>query len=393
MNNCYIELCTGCGLCHDQMNVDFTMNNQGYELPSALTVEQNKFCDQICPMGRNGINHDRCVKSLWGNYLSIHSGYSTNDIIRYRASSGGMITGLAVYLLEKNLVDGIIQIRADPSVPYHTEVVCNYKPEDVIRCCGSRYSQSSLLGDISKLIKPNEKYAFIGKPCDVRALRNLMNIKGIFSDNILYLLSFFCAGTPTDRANIKLLNALGCTKDHCVELCYRGNGWPGRTFAIDSTGKKCSMEYEVSWMNILGRDIRKSCRFCFDGIGEAADVSAGDFWNLDKNNKPDFCEDDGQNVVFSWTETGSDLLRNAQKDNSIILFSDNDIETKLNYCQPNHKMKRSTTYAKVLALKIFGKSYPYFDTATLRKYGKFSSLKNKFQAFKGTVRRIIDHRL
>lgn len=389
MKNCYKDFCTGCGLCHDQQNVSFFTDSAGYDVPTSLSKEQAAFCDIVCPMGKNGIGHDHETSSLWGNYRAMYKGFSCDEDIRFRASSGGVTTTLAVYLLEKKLVDGVIHIQADPDVPYRTKVVCSYTPEEVIQRCGSRYCQSSPLYDISKLIKPNEKYAFIGKPCDVRALRNLINQRGVFADSIPYLFSFFCAGTPTDTANKKLLNELGCPEERCTELHYRGNGWPGLTYAIDDTGKKSCMEYEKSWMAILGRSIRKSCKFCFDGIGEAADVSCGDYWNLGKDNKPLFEETKGQNVVFGWTQRGAELLIQAKNDGKIELIVDCNMEKTLELCQPNHKGKRSTTRAKILALKVFGKQHPLYDDKVLKSYSKYSSSMMRFNTFKGTIKRII----
>ena len=389
MKNCYKEFCTGCGLCHDQQNIEFVADSAGYDVPTDFSNEQIAFCDDICPMGKNGISHDRKIGGLWGKYKSIYKGYSCDDTIRFRASSGGVTTTLAVYLLEKNLVDGIIHIQAAPDVPYHTRVVCSYSPEEVIQRCGSRYSQSSPLFEISKLIKPNEKYAFIGKPCDVRALRNLMNQRGVFVGSIPYLLSFFCAGMPTDIANKRLLEKLGCPEERCTELQYRGNGWPGLTCAIDDSGKKSCMEYEKSWMSILGRSIRKSCKFCFDGIGEAADISSGDYWNLGNDNKPIFEENYGQNVVFGWTEHGAALLAQAKKDGKIALVTEDNIEKTLELCQPNHKGKRSTAQAKIMALKLYGKQHPAYDSAVLKEYAKYASFITRFNTFKGTVKRIL----
>ena len=106
MKNCYKDFCTGCGLCHDQQNVSFFTDSAGYDVPTSLSKEQAAFCDIVCPMGKNGIGHDHETSSLWGNYRAMYKGYSCDEDIRFRASSGGVTTTLAVYLLEKKLVAG-----------------------------------------------------------------------------------------------------------------------------------------------------------------------------------------------------------------------------------------------------------------------------------------------
>ena len=222
-----------------------------------------------------------------------------------------------------------------------------------------------------------------------------MNQNGLFYETIkkqiLCTLSFFCAGMPSDDANRKLLNELG-SKD-CVQLRYRGYGWPGLATAIDADGKKHTMEYENSWINILGRDIRKCCKFCFDGIGEMADISCGDVWNLDTNNKPDFEDAAGYNVVFARTRTGKDILESALKDGYILLENWEDKIHDLQYCQPNHFMKRTTILAKVLALKVMFKSSPSFRFNNMCKYARQVDLKTQISVFKGTIIRILKHRI
>lgn len=393
MKNSYKEFCTGCGLCHDQLGVKFRLNESGCIYPESLTKEQIAFCDGVCPMGKNGIGHETTVDGLWGSYKSVYKGFASDEKVRFSASSGGVTTALAIYLLRKKQVDGVIQVCADARVPYRTQVVCSRTPEDVIKCCGSRYSQSAPLYEISKLIQRNEKYVFIGKPCDVRAMRNLMETTNAFSENIAYMFSFFCAGTPTEKANQKLLHELNCLEDNCMGLNYRGNGWPGYTTAIDKSGKQHQMEYEKSWMTILGRDIRKCCKFCFDGIGEAADISCGDYWNLGVDNKPDFKESAGQNIVFARTQKGNDLLKIAAKDDFIRLTQEDNVEQKLEYCQPNHKNKRSTAYAKILALKCLIRRRPAYDQKVLKKYAGYANYTLLFNVFKGTVKRIIQKKL
>ena len=139
----------------------------------------------------------------------------------------------------------------------------------------------------------------IGKPCDIRVLREYIKENNL-ENTILYLLTFFCAGTPSIDANKKLLNFLNVNKNRIKNLTYRGNGWPGKTTIVQDDGKMYSTEYENSWGNYLGRDLQEICRFCWEGVGEAADISCGDGWYLE-NNRPTFTENLGRNVILART--------------------------------------------------------------------------------------------
>lgn len=57
------------------------------------------------------------------------------------------------------------------------------------------YGISVPLKDILQIVQSDKKYAFVGKPCDVMALRRYLNKNEKLTKNIIYLLSFFlCRG-------------------------------------------------------------------------------------------------------------------------------------------------------------------------------------------------------
>ena len=389
MKDCF-EYCTGCGLCHSVYDVPFEKDDKGFWVPMSTTDSfSRKVMSEICPFGKMGVSD--YSGSVWGKYILAVREFASDEDIRYKASSGGVITSVAAYLLKQKMVDGVILTKADPSVPYHCVTICAKSEKEIVDACGSRYSQSAPLMNILQLIEPSKKYAVIGKPCDIAVLRRYMNSNSALQSQIQYLLSFFCAGMPSDRANQKLLEELECS--NCVQLRYRGYGWPGYTTAIDNDGTVHRMEYKKSWMDILGRDIRKCCKFCFDGIGEAADISCGDLWNLKSDKKPDFSESKGYNIVFARTQIGIKLLKQAIEDG--VVQSEN-WETKLEelrYCQPNHYIKRTTILGKILALKILNKPAPKYSFVRMLAYAKKTDMKTQIGSFKGTIKRSIHNKL
>lgn len=275
------KYCTGCGLCSSQCNTVFK-NENGFLTPD-LHSDALDFCSKYC-MSSYVPDQKDWSKSIWGNYESIYYGYSNDSDIRYLASSGGVITSICLYLLSNNIVDGILHTGCDESFPWRTKTFCSTTSEEVIARAGSRYAQSSPLKDIFNLIEHGKSYAYVGKPCDVYSLKAFCKNHKEFSGSITVTISFFCAGVPSETANLKLLTALSCKPDECAALSYRGMGWPGNAEVTTKTGISTSMDYQSSWGRILGRDIRTICRFCMNGTGECADISCGDAWYL-KDNK------------------------------------------------------------------------------------------------------------
>lgn len=385
--DCFKEYCTGCGLCSSIHNVYFTKDNKNFPVPN-ISSGDIQLLEQVCPCG--GRASER-FGGIWGNSLSTFYAWSKDKDIRDSASSGGVLTSLCCYLLHRNLVDGIIQTRKSETVPYETMTLISRTEDDVKKCMGSRYSISSPLQRIKQLIEPNEKYAFVGKPCDVSALRMYMEMDKELATHIAYVFSFFCAGMPSESAQIKLLEKLGCSvPNDCIDLQYRGNGWPGYATAKKKDGTKNQITYNESWGKILGRDVRKCCRFCFDGIGELADVSCGDAWYLTKDNKPDFSEHDGRNVVFARTQIGADIIQEAANDGYLIMdrVDVKNIFDDLKLIQTYQYERRAGLGSMISAMKICFRNSPAYNKQKLDEYKHELSLKKRLKRFLGTVKRI-----
>ena len=384
--NRYKVFCTGCGLCSDVKNVDFYIDEKGFPYPE---IQENDltFCDKVCPASGKTINSSE----VWGEKEKIYWGWSTSFLIRHNASSGGILTSLCIWMLKSKIVDGIIQVRSSEKCLYETETIVSRTEEEVLKCMGSRYSISSPLKNISNLLIEGEKYVFIGKPCDVASLRKYLKINNDMKNSIPYLFSFFCAGEPSNDAQKKLIKELGCAQKQCKNLRYRGDGWPGNATIETYDGNKYSMSYEKSWGNILGRDIRYSCKFCMDGIGLSADISCGDAWYLDKNHKPDFSETDGRNVIFARSEKGKELLNAISEAKEIELEEAN--EKELRYMQKFQYERRTTMLSKIIAMKFFRKVTPKYKLRTMLKLAKNSTLRVHISIFKGTIKRCIAGKL
>lgn len=382
------EYCIGCGLCKSELNLEIKENSKGYMYPVALD-ESKEFLEKVCPIMDN---HEEAKEynSIWGNIEMAVGAYATDADIRKKASSGGVLTALALYLLETGKVDGVIQVSADSKNPTQTICQVSTTRDQVLNCCGSRYSISNPWLNLELQIDFEKCYVAIGKPCDILALRRLRSQNEKYKC-IKYLLSFFCAGLPSVDAQKELLSKIGCKEDTCASLTYRGNGWPGYTTAIDADGNEYTMEYSRAWGKILGRDVHPYCRLCIDGIGEAADVSCGDGWYI-KDGEPDFTERDGRNIVFSRNSLGSELLQEA-KDAGYIVYENWDNLDELQIIQKHQYTRKTTMKSKMMGYHICGRKVPVYDRRLLKEYSKKASFKQKSKMFLGTVKRILQGKI
>ncbi len=392
MRDLYGEYCIGCGLCKSELHTEMEKTEKGFLKPVFRKDEREKeFLENVCPL--NGAKDiDKTRISVWDKKRGVYAGWATEQSIRKQASSGGVLTVLSIFLLESKLVDAVIHVVADEKNPTATKCQVSTTREQIIAGCGSRYSISSPWLSLSSCIEKDKKYAAIGKPCDITALRNLKRFDMRY-ENIIYLLSFFCAGLPSAQANEKLLEKLGCGKEKCVSLTYRGNGWPGYATAVDEEGKSHQMEYSMAWGGILGRDVHPYCRMCIDGIGASADISCGDGWYVSADgNEPDFSEREGRNVVFTRTEAGEELYQKAVAA-GVIQSEDWEDIGQLRIIQKYQYTRRATMSAKLKAYRIFGRTVPKYDKKTLKEYAKGISTKEKLRVFLGTGKRILQKKI
>ena len=234
----------------------------------------------------------------------------------------------------------------------------------------------------------NRRYAFIGKPCDVVALRNYQKINPDNRKVIPILLSFFCMGLPSVQAQEKLLTALDSDMERCMSLTYRGNGWPGYATAVNKDGTSKKIDYDSSWGKILGRDLMPACRFCLDGIGEAADISCGDAWYVSGDGRPDFSEHEGRNIVFARTSEGLNILQEMMDEGNATFEKVEDLESYLSTIQKSQFFRRASMSSRIAALRIMRKPYPKYPKELMNSYNKGIPLKEKLRVFLGTCKRI-----
>lgn len=309
-------LCLGCGLCEalSKGEIKMTLAKNGFYKPKGIEAGGwddaiNKVCPGINVKNQNKTKH----LSIWGNVLQVRNAWATDTELRQLSSSGGVTSSLAIYLLETHQVDGILHVGVQKGSYLYNKLYVSRNREDVVSLCGSRYAPANVFGDILNVLNSydRETFAFIGKPCDIAALRNFLAAYPQYVDRIKYFLAIFCAGMPSYNATQKAIHTF--KKDTAPSaLRYRGDGWPGYFTASYPDGTSCRMTYNESWGKILGREVGFRCKICADGIGLLADIASGDAWNT-KDGYPDFTEADGKNFCFIRTEEGLRLFEEAEK--------------------------------------------------------------------------------
>lgn len=383
------DMCAGCGLCVNKKE-NMVIDENGYLRPDSFINDEIAIqsCPSICVTQYNKFAP---YDNLWGPVLSCNSGYSRDDNIRYSGSSGGVLTALTSFLLTKNKVDGVIQVGVASDDPLRNETYIHRKVENIIKCAGSRYAPSSPLNVVRSLLGNGKKYAIVGKPCDISALRSLVNLFPIYKDQFPYLLSFMCAGVPSENGSEEVLKKFGIKREQLKSFRYRGEGWPGKTKAVLNDNSEYVMTYNESWGTILNRYLQTRCKVCADGIGESADIVCGDAWHASSDGYPSFDEDSGRSLVIVRTKVGQNLLDEAVNFGEISL-TDFPI-SELNKIQPYQAKRKQTALIRKFAIVLLLGKSPTFKGFKLWHLLFHTNLKITIKVFLGTLIRKIKGRV
>jgi coenzyme F420 hydrogenase subunit beta len=388
------ELCSGCGLCAavaEPGAVEVRLQANGYLRPQVLkdlSPQDDALIAATCPAVRlrqeNGEGEDHAI---WGPVLKTRVGYATDPALRFHASSGGVLSAALVYLLDKGAVDYVVQTAASPDSPVGNAIIESLDRSGVYDAAGSRYGPSAPLSQVSRQLQKPGRFAFVGKPCDVAALRALGRHDPRVAEKIPYVISFFCAGVPSLKGTKEILSRLGVGEDEVAEFRYRGDGWPGPTRVKTTDGRTLQMSYADAWGGILSRHLQFRCKICPDGSGGFADLVCADAWYGDDKGYPAFAESEGRSLVITRTQKGEDLVRQAQNAGYIAL-SDVDID-EVAKMQPFQARRKMLIVSRLAALALLARPYPRYEGLNLMRAARMAGMADTSKSFLGTLKRLL----
>ncbi len=384
--------CTGCGLCASLAPDAITMKMKatGFLRPEQtadVSVLADAQIQQHCPGISIAANSDEAINHvIWGPIVTSRTGFATDERLRKHASSGGVISALAGYLIESKLVDFVLQVSASETSPLDNQTSRSFDMASVFNAAGSRYAPSAPLTDLHKHLAGPGQFAVVGKPCDIAALRSLARTDDRIDKKIPLMLSFFCAGIPGRNASAKIVNTLGFQEDELKNFRYRGDGWPGFATAQTTDGREARMSYNDSWGNILSKQVQFRCKICPDGSGGQADIVCGDAWESDEKGYPLFAETDGRSLVLSRTSRGEQFLQKAMAHGIVAcqdLATDN-----IAKMQPFQAKRKRQVISRLAAMRIGGFKPPHYTGMQLARAALQAGVAENIRGFWGTLRRL-----
>jgi coenzyme F420-reducing hydrogenase beta subunit len=293
------DLCIGCGVCAqrcpDQRLVmrfnDFGEYNpfQEAECPTSCGL-----CLKVCPFARGNPDEDIIGRDLFGDIpgifhypetgyvLDCHVGHA--HLTRDRGSSGGMASWFLSTLIRQKIIDHVVAVvpGKDPGTLYAFDVLDT--AEQVLSSAGSAYYPVELSGVLDRIEKKPGRYAVIGLPCFIKALRLASRKKKVLQDRIVVAAGLVCGQLKSSHYTEYLAELSGVSPplvtahfrgkspekpaDNYFFSCRNTEGDGGRLFWDEGVSR--------AWGNRWFTP--NACNYCDDIFAECADVTFMDAW-------------------------------------------------------------------------------------------------------------------
>lgn len=329
-------------------------------------------CLKVCP--GNGVNFEEltCLPSLkrrenWNNYigeyLAAFVGYSTEDRIREKASSGGVIPALLLHLLKTRKISGVLTVRSKDGEPFNPDVFIAQSPHDIFESMQSKYHPVPLNVKLNDLERSKGKFAIVGLPCHIHGLRKYENLRKVLKERVFLRIGLFCGLNLRFDSLDFFTNKVGKNLKDLEKVSYREGSWPGKMVLYFKDGNKHIVDKNiVNHVFALQR-----CIYCIDHTNELSDISCGDAW------LPELCNKDrlGWSVIVSRSARGNEILDELKNKNKLFLQKIN-VEEVIRSQFGMLIFKKENSWIRFRLGKIFKTHLPEYDEISLDELRKMS---------------------
>jgi coenzyme F420 hydrogenase subunit beta len=390
------RLCVGCGACAHVARPDaISLTNVSTEgirpvLKGALSAAEQAECLAVCPAV--GVDYSALrqrfgvLPEAWesfGAVLEVWEGHAADPEIRFKGSSGGALTALGLHAVNSGAYAGVLHIGQDPSDATRNSTRLSRTRDELLACAGSRYAAASVCDRLDLVAREDRPSVVIAQPSEVAALRKIETVRPATGAKIGLVLSFFCAGSPSQKGTLELLKRYGVDAGSLEYLRYRGFGWPG-FFSTRNRGESETREHLIyfdAWA-FLQRFRPYSTHLFPDGSGEAADISCGDPWY-----RPVEPGEHGSSLIVVRTEAGREFLMQAVAAGHLVVKPAT--VQQMAKSQENLTSKRGAIWGRLVAFSLLGAPVPRYRGFSLWKNWRRLPLGEKQRSFFGTLRRVI----
>ncbi|WP_297435931.1 Coenzyme F420 hydrogenase/dehydrogenase, beta subunit C-terminal domain [Thermococcus sp.] len=238
-----------------------------------------------------------------GNFLGIYLARATDEEIRnQKVASGGAVTALLAYALEKGLVDGVVAAKRTEGLEGQAVVARSKK--ELLEAAGNKWSIVPFASRMKAKIEEEDlkEVAVVCLPCQAQffaQMRDFPMLESDFGERIRYIVSLFCMGTFAFEAFLNYLRMKHEIRaEEVKDIRLKGDVLEVHH---DDTVLAIPLKEAYSYL-------QTGCLVCTDYTGVWSDISAG------------FVENEpGWTVVITRNGRGEELVKGAEKEGYLEL--------------------------------------------------------------------------
>ena len=246
-----------------------------------------------------------------GDILSCHVGKAVNNRVFENSQSGGLATALLINLMVKGRISAAVVATMPSAVPPRGRVLVAKNVDDLMAAQKSKYVPIPML---SRILESEGPLAFVGLPCHMHGLYNLIDLVPDLKSRILIKIGLVCDRVLTNASVDFLAFKAKCRA--AKNFVFRDKNhpsYPGNVVAEDETGKQVVLPASIR-MKIKDSFTPARCRLCFDKLNISADVVVGDPHGLEGIDRKR-----GESLIIIRTLQGSDLISETTATGTISL--------------------------------------------------------------------------
>ena len=266
--------CIGCGGCavasHGAYEIKFGKSGMYQSVrsgqPSARVDEAA--VSAVCPFSNIAENEDEIAARVFPGAPNSHSavgvwhaayvGWVNEGNFRVKGSSGGMVSWLLTELLRRGEIDGAIHIV--PHAPTATDrSLFNYRlsrtVQEIKGGAKSRYYPIEFSSVLQEVRNNPGRYAFVGVPCMVKAMRLLMKSDEVIQSRIKVCVGLFCGHLKSAALVDSFARQAGLRPRRCRRLISDSNNPDRRAdvYTVNLTSRDGSVRHR-DWGEMVDGD-------------------------------------------------------------------------------------------------------------------------------------------
>ena len=291
--------------------IDMVIDKKGFISPfiNNNCIKCGK-CEKYCP---------QIVKKSVNSYAQqYYAAKRKNEKLRLLSQSGGAFSVFAESVLETGGVVYGVSINKKLK-PVYSRVD---KLSKLQKLRGSKYAQAcvdNIFCSVKQDLLNGKTVLFSGTPCHIHGLLMYLREKNICTDNLLTV-DIICHGVVSPlifQEYIEYTERRYSKKVRVFNFRDKQFGWTScvTTARIGSFDFVSHDYVKIFQSDLALRDCCYDCRYT--NLERVGDISIGDCWGIEKNNK-EFFDNKGVSLVIVNSKKGENLFNNSKSDFDII---------------------------------------------------------------------------